>query len=141
MTTFTQLYTRPKIFLRGWLLVLGLEEGLVECATLCVKSWVILLDLLGLFKKCVKEYKVNVILLMRRKMGYALRLCHERVLKKLRRHKAVKRYFKVIPRSLFYTFTCSYLWILDIYDIYAGFWILDKSGMVLTLKRQGLMVH
>ena len=25
-----------------WLLVLGLEEGLVECATLCVKSWVIL---------------------------------------------------------------------------------------------------
>jgi hypothetical protein len=25
-----------------WLLVLGLEEGLVGCATLCVKSWVIL---------------------------------------------------------------------------------------------------
>jgi hypothetical protein len=25
-----------------WLLVLGLKEGLVECATLCVKSWVIL---------------------------------------------------------------------------------------------------
>ena len=25
-----------------WLLVLGLEEGLVECATLSVKSWVIL---------------------------------------------------------------------------------------------------
>ena len=23
-----------------WLLVLGLEEGLVECATLCGKSWV-----------------------------------------------------------------------------------------------------
>ena len=23
-----------------WLLVLGLEEALVECATLCVKSWV-----------------------------------------------------------------------------------------------------
>ena len=42
MTTFTQLYTRLKNFLRGWLLVLGLEEGLVECATLCVKSWVIL---------------------------------------------------------------------------------------------------
>ena len=27
---------------KNWLLVLGLEEGLVECATLCVKSWVIL---------------------------------------------------------------------------------------------------
>ena len=25
-----------------WLLVLDLEEGLVECVTLCVKSWVIL---------------------------------------------------------------------------------------------------
>ena len=25
-----------------WLLVLGLEEGLVKCATLCIKSWVIL---------------------------------------------------------------------------------------------------
>ena len=34
-----------KTFLRGWLLVLGLEEGLVECATLCIKSWVILLYL------------------------------------------------------------------------------------------------
>ena len=27
----------------SWLLVLGLKEGLVECATLCVKSEVILL--------------------------------------------------------------------------------------------------
>ena len=26
----------------GWLLVLGLKEGLVECATVCIKSWVIL---------------------------------------------------------------------------------------------------
>ena len=33
---------RFKNFLVGWLLVLGLEEGLVECATVCVKSWVIL---------------------------------------------------------------------------------------------------
>ena len=40
--TFTQLYTRLKNFLRGWLLVLGLEEGLVACATVCVKSVVIL---------------------------------------------------------------------------------------------------
>ena len=42
MTTFTQLTARLKNFLMDWLLVLGLEEGLVECATLCVKSWVIL---------------------------------------------------------------------------------------------------
>ena len=34
--------TQVKNFLRGWLLVSGLEEGLVECATLFVKSWVIL---------------------------------------------------------------------------------------------------
>ena len=32
----------PQDFLMDWLLVLGLEEGLVECATLCAKSWVIL---------------------------------------------------------------------------------------------------
>ena len=31
-----------KKFLRGWLLVLGLKEGLVECATVCIKSEVIL---------------------------------------------------------------------------------------------------
>ena len=37
MTTFTQLTAR---LFNG--LVLGLEEGLVECATLCAKSWVIL---------------------------------------------------------------------------------------------------
>ena len=41
--TFTQLTTRLKNFLRGWMLVLGLKEGLVECATVCVKSEVILL--------------------------------------------------------------------------------------------------
>ena len=40
--TFTQLNAILKNFLMGWLLVLGLEEGYVECATLCVKSWVIL---------------------------------------------------------------------------------------------------
>ena len=32
-----------KNFLRGWLLVLGLKECLVECATLCVKSEYILI--------------------------------------------------------------------------------------------------
>ena len=42
LTTFTQVTARLKNFLVGWLLVLGLKEGLVECATVCVKSWVIL---------------------------------------------------------------------------------------------------
>ena len=42
LTTFTQLTARLKNFLKGWLLVLGLKEGLVECATLCIKSEVIL---------------------------------------------------------------------------------------------------
>ena len=43
MTTFIQLIERLKSFLRDWLLVLGLKKCLVECATLCVKSEVILL--------------------------------------------------------------------------------------------------
>ena len=53
MTTFAQLSARLKNFLGGWLLVLGIKEGLVECATVCVKSVVILtfirnyLDLIG----------------------------------------------------------------------------------------------
>ena len=42
MTTFAQLSARFKNFLSGWLLVFGLKEGLVECATVCVKSVVIL---------------------------------------------------------------------------------------------------
>ena len=42
MTTFTQLTAKLKNLLRGWLLVLSLKEGLVECATVCVKIWVIL---------------------------------------------------------------------------------------------------
>ena len=37
LTTFTQLAERLKNFFRGWLLILGLKEGLVECATVCVK--------------------------------------------------------------------------------------------------------
>ena len=44
MTTFAQLSARLENFLRGWLLFLGLKEGLVECATVCDKSLVILLD-------------------------------------------------------------------------------------------------
>jgi hypothetical protein len=45
LTTFaqlTELSARLKNFLGGWLLVLGIKEGLVECATVCVKSVVIL---------------------------------------------------------------------------------------------------
>ena len=42
MTTSTQLNARLKNFLRGWLLALGLKECLIECATLCIKSEVIL---------------------------------------------------------------------------------------------------
>ena len=46
LTTFTQLTARLKNFLRGWLLVSDLNEGLVECATVCVKSEVILVNML-----------------------------------------------------------------------------------------------
>ena len=41
-TTFTQVTASIKNFLVGWLLFWGLKEGLVECAIVCVKSWVIL---------------------------------------------------------------------------------------------------
>ena len=47
LTTFTQLNARLKNFLRCWLLVLGLQECLVECETLCVKSEVILLYIIS----------------------------------------------------------------------------------------------
>ena len=43
--TFTQLTARLINFLRGWLLVLSLKEGLVECATVCIKSVVILANI------------------------------------------------------------------------------------------------
>jgi hypothetical protein len=39
LTTFAQLSARLKNFLGGWLLVLGIKEGLVECATMCIKVW------------------------------------------------------------------------------------------------------
>ena len=42
LTASTQLTARLKNLLRGWLLILGLKEGLVECVTVCVKSQVIL---------------------------------------------------------------------------------------------------
>ena len=47
VTTFTQLTARLKNFLMGWLLVLSLKECLVECATVCVKSVVILKHMLS----------------------------------------------------------------------------------------------
>ena len=53
LTTFTQLTARLKNFLRGWLLVLGLKEGLVECATVCVKSEVILTSTYIVGARCV----------------------------------------------------------------------------------------
>ena len=48
MTTFTQVTARLKEFLKGRLLVLGLKEGLVESATVCVNSWVILTGTTGI---------------------------------------------------------------------------------------------
>ena len=48
LTTFVQLSARLKNFLGGWLLVFGIKEGLVECATVCVKSVVILNSILSL---------------------------------------------------------------------------------------------
>ena len=43
MMTFTQLIARLKNISRGWLLALDIKETLVECATVCVKSEVILI--------------------------------------------------------------------------------------------------
>ena len=47
LTTFAQLSARLKNFLGRWLLVLGIKEGLVKCATVCVKSVVILIHSLN----------------------------------------------------------------------------------------------
>ena len=57
LMTFTQLTARLKNFLRGWLLVLGLKECLVECATMCVKSEVIL-TYLGKESKCWEAFSL-----------------------------------------------------------------------------------
>ena len=54
--TFTQLTARLKNFLMGWLLVLGLTEGLVECATVCLKSEVIL-TVTWVYNKSKLEYE------------------------------------------------------------------------------------
>ena len=53
LTTFAQLSERLKNFLRAWLLVLGIKEGLVECATVCVKSVVILTSM------CVPDFSAT----------------------------------------------------------------------------------
>ena len=64
LTTFTQLTARLENFLRGWLLTLGIKEGLLECAIVCVKSEVILIhnEQIGkkptFFKCIVKMHKV-----------------------------------------------------------------------------------
>ena len=54
LTTFTQVTARFKNFLMRWL---GLKEGLVEYATVCVKSWVILIDLALLSMPSIGAYK------------------------------------------------------------------------------------
>ena len=42
---FAQVNSRLMEFLMGWLVVLGLKKCLVECATVCIKSEVILMYL------------------------------------------------------------------------------------------------
>ena len=61
LTTFTQLTARLKNFVMGWLLILGLKEGLVESAIVCAKSEVILTYplLLSEFEIC-KSYDPTV---------------------------------------------------------------------------------
>jgi len=55
--TFTQLTARINNFLVGWLLFWGLKEGLVECAIVCVKSWVILKDLPVMAKENYSDFQ------------------------------------------------------------------------------------
>ena len=45
----------------GWLLVLGLKEGLVKCATVCIKSWVVLTTL----SHCLVKLCRDTILLLK----------------------------------------------------------------------------
>ena len=59
LTTFAQLSGRLKNFLRGWLLVLGIKEGLVECATVCVKSVVILRNIY-FYMKSIATFALTV---------------------------------------------------------------------------------
>ena len=57
LTTFTQVTATLKNFLMGLLLVLGLKEGLVECATVCIKSEVILLCMLPFVQMRQRKFK------------------------------------------------------------------------------------
>ena len=59
LMTFTQLKARLKSFLNGWLLVLGLKEGLVECATSCIKSEVMLLNILFGQEECFLNTNIH----------------------------------------------------------------------------------
>ena len=52
LTTFAQLSARLKNFLGDWLLVLGIKKGLVECATVCDKS-VVILNVVAVLKKFI----------------------------------------------------------------------------------------
>ena len=51
---FVQPSSRLMEFLMGWLLVLGLKECLVECATVCVKSAVILI-----YRQCEQKSQIS----------------------------------------------------------------------------------
>ena len=61
----------------GWLLVLGLKEGLVECATVCVKSWVTLALVHRLNETggiCRKKYNLYIgINVIQIRMSYTIR--------------------------------------------------------------------
>ena len=59
--TFTQLTARLKNFLRGWLLIMSLKECLVECATLCIKSEVILLKVWGIHEAEIPSWQKNIL--------------------------------------------------------------------------------
>ena len=50
LTTFTQLTARLKNFLSDWLLALGIKEGLVYSAIVCLNSEVILISVCNVSK-------------------------------------------------------------------------------------------
>ena len=74
LTTFTQLTAQLKNFLRGWLSILGLKEGLVECATVCVKSEVILISIVDHFAVAEMQYKFNTALIFHVATGHNIQV-------------------------------------------------------------------
>ena len=44
----------------GWLLYFGLNEGLVECVTVCLKSEVILLYLVSVYHTWIYNFALNM---------------------------------------------------------------------------------